>query len=178
LRLTDLGRRAAGYVSLVLLVAMVGVLYWFDAHPISGVVENDSGGVVDVLFVPLVITLAIGVGSLPRVLSTRVTVYGGQISFCLYMVHELVHTAWGWAVEEFGLTPQDNPWKWNVIGLLAIAVGLSVLMYHFVEEPARRWMRRMVDVRPTDAKVEATERASNKLHPIDGGLEPVSARAV
>src|SRR5947209_17104540 len=44
-----------------------------------------------------------------------------QISFCLYMVHELVHTAWGWAVEQFELTPQDNPWKWNVIGLLAIA---------------------------------------------------------
>lgn len=47
------------------------------------------------MFVPLVITLAIGVGSLPRLLSTRVMVFGGQISFCLYMVHELVHTAWG-----------------------------------------------------------------------------------
>ena len=58
LRLTDRGRRVAGYVSLLLLVAMVAVLYWFNAHPITGVVENDSGGVVDVLFVPLVITLA------------------------------------------------------------------------------------------------------------------------
>jgi peptidoglycan/LPS O-acetylase OafA/YrhL len=70
---------------------------------------------------------------------------------------------------------QDNPWKWNVIGLVAIAVGLSVLMYHLVEEPARRWMRRMVDVRPADEKAEP---ASAKLHPIDGGLESVSARAV
>src|SRR5271170_4945983 len=68
LRLTDRGRRVAGYISLLLLVAMVGVLYWFAVHPISGVVENDSGGVVDALFVPLVITLAIGVGSLPRLL--------------------------------------------------------------------------------------------------------------
>ena len=135
--------------------------------------ENDSGGVVDMLFVPLVITLAIGVGSLPRLLSTRLMVYGGQISFCLYMVHELVHTAWGWAVEQFELTPwhSDSPWKWNVIGLLAIAVALSVLMYHFVEEPARRWMRRMVDVRPA-------EPVGTKLHPIDGGLEAVSVRAV
>jgi peptidoglycan/LPS O-acetylase OafA/YrhL len=178
LRLTDRGRHVAGYVSLVLLAAMVGVLYWFDAHPISGVVENDSGGVVDVLFVPLVITLAIGLGSLPRLLSTRLMVYGGQISFCLYMVHELVHTAWGWAVEQFELTPQDNPWKWNIIGLLAIAVGLSALLYHFVEEPARRWMRKMVNIRPADEKVEAAEPVSTKLHPIDGGLESVSARAV
>jgi peptidoglycan/LPS O-acetylase OafA/YrhL len=141
-------------------------------------VENDSGGVVDVLFVPLVITLAIGLGSLPRLLSTRLMVYGGQISFCLYMVHELVHTGWGWAVEEFELTPQDNPWKWNVIGLLAIAVGISVLMYHFVEEPARHWMRRMVDIRPAGEKAEAAEPVGTKLHPIDRGLEAVSARAV
>jgi peptidoglycan/LPS O-acetylase OafA/YrhL len=178
LRLTDRARRVAGYVSLLLLVAVVGVLYWFDAHPISGVVENDSGGVVDMLFVPLVMALAIGVGSLPRLLSTRPMVYGGQISFCLYMLHELVHTSWGWAVEQFEIVAHDNPWKWNVIGLLAIAVVLSVLMYHLVEEPARRWMRRMVDIRPADEKVEAAEPVSTKLHPIDGGLEPVSARAV
>ena len=160
LRLTDRARRVAGYLSALLVVAIVGVLYLFDAHPISGVV--DSGGVVDVLFVPLVMTLAVGVGSLPRLLSTRLMVYGGEISFCLYMVHELVHTAWGWAVEQFELVPQDNPWKWNVIGLLAIAVGASILLYHFVEEPARRWMRRMVDVRPVNARAEPDESVSTK----------------
>jgi peptidoglycan/LPS O-acetylase OafA/YrhL len=171
LRLTDRGRHVAGYISLLLLAAVVGVLYWFNVHPISGVVENDSSGVVDVLFIPLVITLAVGLGSLPRLLSTRVMVYGGQISFGLYMVHELVHTSWGWAVEQFTLTPweSDSPWKWNVIGLLAIALALSSLLYHFVEEPARRWMRRMVDVRPAP---------SPKVHQIDGGLEPVAVRAV
>ena len=177
LRLTNRGRHVAGYISLLLLIAMVGVLYWLDAHPITGVVENDGGGVVDVLFVPLVITLAIGVGSLPGLLSTRLMVYGGQISFCLYMVHELVHTAWGWAVEQFALTPQDNPWKWNVVGLLAIAVGASILLYHFVEEPARRWMRRMVDVRPANVRTEPGESVIAKVHPIDGALESVSARA-
>jgi peptidoglycan/LPS O-acetylase OafA/YrhL len=179
LRLTDRGRRVAGYVSLLLLAAMVGVLYWFNAHPIGGVVENDSGGVVDMLFVPLVIALAIGVGGLPRMLSTRAMVYGGQISFCLYMVHELVHTAWGWAVEQFELTPADNPWKWNVVGLLAIAVGMSILLYHFVEEPARRWMRRMVDVRPASAKPEpAGDPVSAKVRPIEDAREAISARAV
>jgi peptidoglycan/LPS O-acetylase OafA/YrhL len=179
LRPTERTRRVAGYLSLLLIAGLVGILYVLDAHPISGVV--DSGGVVDVLFVPLVITLAIGVGSLPRVLSTRVLVYGGEISFCLYMVHELVHTAWGWAVLQFELTPQDNPWKWNVIALLAIAAGISVLLYHFVEEPARRWMRRMVrdkpHVRPVSTSSEP-EPVGTKLHQIDGGREGVSARAV
>ena len=178
LELSDRARRVVGYVSLVLIVAMVSVVYLLDAHPITGVL--DSGGVVDVLFVPLVMTLAVGVGSLPRLLSTRVMVYGGQISFCLYMVHELVHTAWTWAVVQFQLTPwhSDSPWKWNIIGLIAIAVVLSSLMYHFVEEPARRWMRRMVDIRPATARAELDESASAKVHQIDGGLEEVSARAV
>ena len=173
LRLTDRARRLAGYVSVLVLVAIVGVLYFLDAHPISGVV--DSGGVVDLLFVPLVMALTVGVGSLPRMLSTRLLVYGGEISFCLYMVHELVHTAWGWAVEQFELVPQDNPWKWNVIALLAIAVAISVLLYHFVEEPARRWMRRMVDLRPVPARVQSD---GTKVHQIDRAREAVSARAV
>ncbi|GAB7145137.1 acyltransferase family protein [Mycobacterium riyadhense] len=176
LRLSGRARRIAGYCSALLIVAIVGILYLFDAYPITGVV--DSGGVVDVLFVPLVITLAVGVGSLPGLLSTRLMVYGGEISFCLYMVHELVHTAWGWAVLQFELTPHDNPWKWNVIGLLAIAVGAAILLYQFVEEPARRWMRRMVDVHAVDSRGGPAESGNTKLHQIDGGLEGVSARAV
>jgi len=89
-----------------------------------------------------------------------------------------VHTAWGWAVEQFQLTPQDSPWKWNILGLLAIAVGISILLYHVVEEPARRWMRRMVDVRPASAKIEPAESVNAKVSPIDGAWEAVSARAV
>ena len=173
LRLTDRARRRAGYLSVLVLVALVGILYLFDAHPISGV--QDSGGVVDVLFVPLVMTLAIGVGSLPRLLSTRLICYGGEISFCLYMVHELVHTAWGWAVEQFELPLQDFPWKWNVFGLLAISVGASILLHHFVEEPARRWMRRMVDVRAANARIEPGESV---IPQIDAAPKAVSARAV
>ncbi len=176
LRLTDRARRGAGYFSALLVVTVVGVLYFLDGHPISGVV--DSGGVVDLLFVPLVMALAVGVGSLPRLLSTRLLVYGGEISFCLYMVHELVHTAWGWAVEQFELVPQDNPWKWNILGLLAIAVVVSILLYHFVEEPARRWMRMIVDLRAVHSRAEPDESASSKVHQIDRARKAVSARAV
>ena len=81
-----------------------------------------ASGLVDVLFVPLVVTLAIGVGSLPRLLSTRVMVYGGYISFSLYMVHELVHTAWNWFTAQYEIVlapswvamvlPIDRPIVW------------------------------------------------------------------
>jgi peptidoglycan/LPS O-acetylase OafA/YrhL len=176
LRPTDRARRLAGYSSVLLGVAIVSILYLFDAHPLTGV--QDTGGVVDALFVPLVVTLAMGVGSLPRLLSTRLMVYGGEISFCLYMVHELVHTAWGWAVEQFELTPEAFPWKWNVVGLLAISVGAAILLYHFVEDPARRWMRRMVDANAVNARFEHGESVNTKLHQIDGAREAVSVRAV
>ncbi|MEZ0381875.1 MULTISPECIES: acyltransferase family protein [Mycobacteriaceae] len=155
--LSDRARRGAGYCAVLLIVAIVGTLYYFDAHPISGL--HDSGGLVDVLFVPLVMALAIGTGSLPVLLSTRVMVYGGQISFCLYMVHELVHTAWNWAAIQFEIVLDEGAGaaKWMVCGLLAGATLLSVLLFHAVEEPGRRWMRRMIGTRPETAQVTPVE---------------------
>ncbi|MGV0697675.1 acyltransferase family protein [Mycolicibacter sinensis] len=154
---SDRARRGAGYCSVLLIVAIVGTLYYFDAHPISGL--YDSGGLVDVLFVPLVMALAIGTGSLPVLLSTRVMVYGGQISFCLYMVHELVHTAWNWAAIQFDIVLDEGAGaaKWMVCGLLAGSTLLSVFLFHAVEEPGRRWMRRMIGARPETAQVTPVE---------------------
>ncbi|KRQ24212.1 acyltransferase [Mycobacteroides sp. H001] len=144
LKLSHRSRHIAGYTALLIVAAIVGALYFLDAHPISGVV--DSSGVVDVLFVPLVMALAIGIGPLPTLLSTRIMVYGGQISFGLYMVHELVHVSWTWATKQFELSLLDPGGGWIVSGLLVIAVVLSMALYHWVEEPGRRWMRRMIGV--------------------------------
>lgn len=172
LDLTDRARTGAGWLSLGLIAAIVGLLYFFDAHPMNTV--GDAGGIVDILFVPLVVALAVGVGSLPALLSTRVLVYGGQISFGLYMVHELVHTAWIWTVKQFDLTLSSDIWgKLTLLGLLGIAVVGGVVLYHVVEEPARRWMRRMVDIKPADP-------GSGRLHRIEGEqvrAPSVSARA-
>ncbi|CPZ56873.1 Putative acyltransferase [Mycobacteroides abscessus] len=144
LKLSHRSRHVAGYAALLIVASIVGALYFLDAHPISGVV--DSSGVVDVLFVPLVMALAVGIGPLPTVLSTRIMVYGGQISFGLYMVHELVHVSWTWATKQFELSLLDPGGGWIVIGLLVLAVILSMALYHWVEEPGRRWMRRMIGV--------------------------------
>jgi peptidoglycan/LPS O-acetylase OafA/YrhL len=182
LRLTERGRRGAGYVSLLLIAAIVGLLYRLDAHPLHGV--QDTGGLVDALFVPLVMTLAIGAGSLPALLSTRLMVFGGQISFCVYMVHELVHTAWIWATAQFQLTLQGGVGKLIVAGLLAITLISAIVLFYVVEEPARRWMRRMVDVGPpeTDTRSDpAAQPATGKLQSVDRALEArptsISARA-
>ena len=165
LQLSDRARRGAGYLSVVLFVAIVGILYLLDAHRIAKI--YDSSGFVDVLFVPLVVTLAIGFGTLPRLLSTRVMVYCGHISFSLYMVHELVHTAWNWTVAQFEIMLVPG-WvaKLAVAGVLAIAFVGAVLLYHFVEEPARLWMRRMVEVKESQA--DAADPPHGKLQSVHG----------
>ncbi|KUI32408.1 acyltransferase [Mycobacterium sp. IS-1742] len=146
LRPTARTRHTFGWLSVLIATAIVGALYYLDADPPASV--RDAGGLVDVLFVPLVVALAVGAGTLPRLLSTRVMVYCGHISFGLYMVHELVHTAWNWAVVQFQITLTPG-WSASAVvtGLIGIAVLASVALYHGVEEPARLWMRRMVDVR-------------------------------
>ncbi|TPG33616.1 acyltransferase family protein [Mycolicibacterium hodleri] len=153
LRPSDRARRGAGYVSVGLIAVIVGALYWFDAHPIPTI--RDDFGLVDVLFMPLVVALALGVGTLPALLSTRLLVYGGQVSFGLYMVHELVHTAWLWIMAQYqiSMAPSIGS-KFIFLGLIVVAMALGILLFHFVEEPARMWMRRMVGERRQPVEVE------------------------
>jgi peptidoglycan/LPS O-acetylase OafA/YrhL len=169
LRPSDRTRRVAGYAALVLLAAVVGGVYLFDAYPLPTV--RDDFGLVDVLFMPLVVALAVGTGSLPRLLSTRLMVYGGQVSFGLYMVHELVHTAWLWIMAQYRIVLEPSiTAKLVFVGLIAVALALGVLLYHFVEEPARIWMRRMVGER----KPPITE-THDEIHdePVNGRLAPI-----
>jgi peptidoglycan/LPS O-acetylase OafA/YrhL len=181
LQLTDRGRTLAGYASAVMIAGVVGFLYWADAHPLHGV--SDTGGLVDILFVPLVLTLAIGTGSMPALLATRPLVYGGQISFCLYMVHELVHTAWIWTAQQFQLTMLGSDGALRLAAVLAVTFVGAAVLYHVVEEPARLWMRRMVgDGRPVvDAGDPAEPAAGSKLQSVDAKQEDrstsMSARA-
>jgi peptidoglycan/LPS O-acetylase OafA/YrhL len=176
LRPTEMARHRAGYLSLALAGAIVGVLYFLDAHPLATI--RDASGLVDILFVPLVLSLALGVGTLPAVLSTTPLVYLGHISFSLYMVHELVHTGWTWAATQFGLRLlPDVGGKFMVAGLLAVALAGAALLYHFVEEPARKWMRSMLCGAPSSP----ADSVHSKLQPIHGPREErtrvVTARA-
>jgi len=143
LRISDGGRRAAGYLSVLIAVAIVAGVYHFDAHPVPGMV--DSGALMGILFMPLVVALSIGAGTLPALLSTPALIYGGQISFSLYMIHEPLHTVWNWVVAQYGIVMPKSVAKVAVVGLITASVLAAMALYHFVEEPARNWMRRMVD---------------------------------
>lgn len=171
---SEQARRFAGYAALLLGVAIVAILYRLDAHPLPKIV--DGAGLVDVLFVPLLFTLAIGAGSVPWLLSLPPVVYLGHVSFSLYMVHELVHTTWNWMVEQFGLRlTSDLTGKFIMVALLGTALIGAVMLYHFVEEPARKWMRSMIN-----GPTASTSTAPGKLHTVyrtPERSEVMSARA-
>jgi peptidoglycan/LPS O-acetylase OafA/YrhL len=165
LRLSDRARRVCGYLSVSLVAAIVALLYLLDAYPPDKI--RDAAGIVDILFVPLVVALAVGAGSLPQLLSMRWMVYLGHISFGLYMVHEIVHTAWNWAAIQFDIVLVPELWaKLVVVGLVVVALAASAALYHFVEEPARLWMRRMVDVRdiPVDMGPDTASEETRAPH--------------
>lgn len=167
-------RRAAGCAALGIGAAIVVILYWLDAHPLPKI--TDSAGLVDVLFVPLLFALAVGSGTLPWLLSLRPVVYLGHVSFSLYMVHELVHTTWNWMVAQFELRlSPDLTGKLIMVALLGTALIGAVLLYHFIEEPARKWMRSMMSA-PSGARSDAPGKLHTVYRPRERS-EVVSARA-
>ena len=174
LRLGDTARRGAGYLSVLLVLTMVVLLYYVDAHPVSSMV--DPGGLVALMFMPLVVTLAIGVGVLPTLLSTRLLVYGGQISFSLYMIHEPVHTAWNWAVAQYLIVMPKSVAKLAVVGLILAAIMAAMMLYHFIEEPSRRWMRRMIDFRDASQDNKAVPKTVDIALDPRSVLPPIRAR--
>jgi peptidoglycan/LPS O-acetylase OafA/YrhL len=87
---------------------------------------------------------------LTRVLSTRLLVWGGRVSFALYLVHWLFVDAVRRVVADV-FKMQDVPENWmtlqyrvTVVVTIALTVLAAYLLYRFVEEPCRRTMRQML----------------------------------
>ncbi|PRC41499.1 acyltransferase, partial [Mycobacterium sp. ITM-2017-0098] len=59
--------------------------------------------------------------------------------------------------------------KLVVVGLVLFAGVMAAALYHGVEEPARQWMRRMIEPKGS--------RAAQPAEPPAGRLQSVAARA-
>lgn len=72
--------------------------------------------------------------------STERMLLGGFISYSLYLVHLVWYGLWRTAMSAVGIT--GGPlYIIGLIGLIVMAIVFAWLLWRFVEEPAREWMR-------------------------------------
>jgi peptidoglycan/LPS O-acetylase OafA/YrhL len=116
-------------VSVIILVSYTGISSFWAIPPIG----------------PLVIGLAYGTGPIARLLSTRLLMFLGEVSYSLYMVHFLileivfapVHFTRLASLEGFILYPT------YVAGLLCVGAA-TIIVFRYVERPGRTAMRRLL----------------------------------
>jgi peptidoglycan/LPS O-acetylase OafA/YrhL len=145
MRQSDRAGRVAGYLSALFVAAVVALLFWLSGHPINGI--PDSAGLVNLLFLPLIVTLAIGTTGIARLLALRPFVFGGKISYSLYLVHGLVVAALLALWHHLVVHPTGTPLLLMILAVLGVMFVLAWLLYRFVEEPGRRRIRHVVDAR-------------------------------
>jgi len=91
------------------------------------------------------------------------------------MIHEPVHTAWNWAVAQYAIDLPKSTAKLAVVGVIVAAVAAATLLFHVVEEPSRRWMRRMIDFREINAMtktITGADRADNGEKMVGTSVQP------
>lgn len=101
-----------------------------------------AAGVVDA-GLPVVMAMPLAIFVLfrrPKLMAHRALVYGGHISYSLYMVHALVQIIGFGTVERLtDYPPRQLPTWWLAPAIIVTFVAAAAL-YHFVEEPGRRWI--------------------------------------
>lgn len=114
-----------------------------------------------VVIIPLLVlwlgSLALSSGRPSRFLSTHALVVGGFISYSLYLIHIVWYGLWRAGMQVLGI--DGGPlYLLSTLFLIGATVALAYLMWRFVEEPAREWMRGRVGARKVPTE-EAGEQA-------------------
>jgi peptidoglycan/LPS O-acetylase OafA/YrhL len=91
-------------------------------------------------FAVLILALASDSDWLSRMLSARVMVYLGETSYSVYMVHLLVWEAVAMLAGRAGVLNSAGA-LYVVAAAMAVIAGISMLLYHLIELPARRYIR-------------------------------------
>lgn len=124
-----------------LLVASCLVLF------LPGANRYPSAPFIVPFFLLIIVLLAASRGLIAAILSSRLFVELGELSYGIYILHEPI---WGW-FSLLGITHIFSGWIPSLLYLTTLLV-ISVLSYHFVERPLRRWIRSLWSRRQERAK--------------------------
>jgi peptidoglycan/LPS O-acetylase OafA/YrhL len=110
----------------------------------SGQTGGDYYGVAVLAFPVLVAALAVSQTGMATVLARETMVMGGKISFALYLVHSIVFEVAGYLSGRIESMQAGSPlWIALQPQLVLFSLVLAYLLWRFVEEPARKWMRKV-----------------------------------
>ncbi|MDX6276987.1 MAG: hypothetical protein QOJ72_1115 [Nocardioidaceae bacterium] len=86
-------------------------------------------------------------GFVSRFLSSAPMQWGGRVSYSLYMTHYLTLIVFELVVFNHVKASSDLVQALVLIAALAVTLAVAAVVHHLVEEPARRGVRRLVDLR-------------------------------
>jgi peptidoglycan/LPS O-acetylase OafA/YrhL len=169
IRITPRVERIAAWVAVLAVAEIVIELWWGDWRGVDNV-SSAFGAVSMWTFPVLVGALALSRTGISRLLSSRLLVHGGRISFSLYLVHVPVYEVfWTVLVLEPRIAPGTGLWALLVPHVFLLTFVLAHLLYRYVEEPARRALRRLVPARPARAARPARPApAASTTEPLPG----------
>lgn len=133
-------RKAAPGMTVFALVQIVLIAHWAFLRQLNG--EPNPLGIA-VLFFPLLVgALALSDRGPAVFLSRDTMVLGGRISFALYLVHTVLLDFLHAAQPHFAVLAVGAPmWTFVQTQLVFVSIGLAYLLYRFVEEPSRLYLR-------------------------------------
>ena len=175
-RLRDSVRAAAvcdvlAFVLPAIVVAASVFLAWLPAA-VSPITSTDPDAeplppLFHLTLVPLLIAwigvLALSRRGMANLLATKIMVFGGFISYSLYMTHLVWFGLWRAGMKALGI--ESGPlYALSVVFLLGMSFVIAYVMWRLVEEPARIRMRTWIGIRPTPTE-EAGEAIVDSTDP-------------
>ena len=175
-RLRDSDRAAAvcdvlAFVLPAIVVAASVFLAWLPAA-VSPITSTDPDAeplppLFHLTLVPVLIAwigvLALSRRGMANLLATKIMVFGGFISYSLYMTHLVWFGLWRAGMKALGI--EGGPlYALSVVFLLGMSFVIAYVMWRLVEEPARIRMRTWIGIRPTPTE-EAGEAIVDSTDP-------------
>jgi len=155
-------------VGAALFLGHVGALQWTASDLPDTPNAADLPPKYHLVLVPVLIAwigaLALTNRGPSRWLSTDRLVLGGFISFSLYMTHTVWYGLWRAGMSAVHIKG-GVLYLISFVGLVVGAILIAWLMWKYVEEPAREWMRRRTGERPKPVEEIALEADGHGADP-------------